>query len=184
MKKFTKIKKDTPVSPKDNQFIINYKDWNMINDKDIVVILPYFKDDGFILLRNEYVPTYNYKLKDKSEYRNVYNYLTVIKSEIEENKDYIQTVRDTLGKDCGIVLNSNFSIPLDRILFKTNKNLGQYYISLLEINYNDYRQVTQKVNDENNNVIKMNLTELDILKSYDLITEYMLLKLKYDFNIK
>jgi len=185
MKKFTKIKKlpiDEIQNNETEDLMIRYKDWDIVNDKDTIAILPYFKDDGYILIRNEYIPTYNFKLRIKNEYKNIFNYLSVIKSDINMGENYIQTIRGVLGKECGVILNSNYQIDIDNIVFKTSKNIGQYYISLLEINYNDYKQVP--MSNKKSDIIKIDLMEIDNLKSYDLITQYLLLKLKFDYNIK
>jgi hypothetical protein len=190
MKKFTKVNKqkettdDINLKYQGNDLnIINYKDWDIITGKDKIAILPYLKDDGYILLKYENIPTYNYKLKDNQIYKNVFNFLTIIKSDILNNESLTNSVRRVLLNDCGISLSQNYPINVDKQLFKDEKNTGQYYISLLELNYNDFKQVTAKTNDVNNKVIKISLGEIDNIKTFDIITDYLLLKLKYEYKI-
>jgi 8-oxo-dGTP pyrophosphatase MutT (NUDIX family) len=165
--------------------IVNYKKWDIIKGKDKVVILPYLKDEGYILLRYENIPTFQYKYKEIEGYRNVNNFITVIKGDILKNETPVQATRRILLEETGIVLNSNYPITVDKNLFKEEKNTGQYYISLLEINYNDFRQSPIKSEQtEDNRVIKLSVGEIDNLKTFDLITDYLLLKLRFDYNIK
>ena len=189
MQKFTKIekvdkKKTEPVEKYKGKDInvIEYDDYDIITGKDKVVVLPYLKDDGYVLLRYENIPAFKYKYKEVEGYNNVSNFICVIKGDILKNETPAQAVRRTLINECGLVLNSNYPIPVDKSLFKDEKNTGQYYISLLEINYNDYRQGPLKKSQEENRVIRMSLGDIDDIKTFDLITDYMLLKLKYDIN--
>ena len=191
MQKFSKIeKKENKENIPEETYkgkdinIIQYKEWDIIEGKDKIVILPYLKDEGYIFLRYESIPTFEYKYKEVKGYRNVTNFITVIKGDIQKNETPAQATRRTLLEETGIVLNSNFPITVDKNLFKDEKNTGQYYISLLEINYNDFRQGPQQVQDEENRVIKISLGEIDDIKTFDLITDYMILKLKFDYDIK
>ena len=191
MEKFTKIeKKEKKITQPDNKIIgkdidiIEFKDWDIILGKDKVAILPYLKDDGYILMRYENIPTYQYKFKNTEGYKDVENFLSIIKGDIEKNETPTQSVRRILIEDCGLVLNQNYPITIDKNLFKDEKNTGQYHIALIELNYNDFRQGPLKKSEEDNRVIKLSLGELDDIKTFDLITDYLLLKLRYDYDIK
>lgn len=191
MEKFSKIdkKEKLQVQP-GNKYtgkdinIIEYKGWDIITGKDKVAILPYLKDEGYILMRYENIPTYNYKYKNTEGYKDVENFLSIIKGDIEKNETPSQSVRRVLLEDCGLVLGQNYPITIDKNLFKDEKNTGQYHIALIELNYNDFRQGPLKKSEEDNRVIKLSLGEIDDIKSFDLISDYMLLKLRYDYNIK
>jgi len=190
MEKFSKIdkKEKLQVQP-GNKYtgkdinIIEYKGWDIITGKDKVAILPYLKDEGYILMRYENIPTYNYKYKNTEGYKDVENFLSIIKGDIEKNETPSQSVRRVLLEDCGLVLGQNYPITIDKNLFKDEKNTGQYHIALIELNYNDFRQGPLKKSEEDNRVIKLSLGEIDDIKSFDLISDYMLLKLRYDYNI-
>lgn len=190
MDKFTKIKKDEvkreeneDLFTNDEMSIVKFDDADIISSTDQVVILPYFKDEGFILLKYEKLPAFKFKFKDRAEYSDIDYYLTSIKADYEEEKSPTQNVRRVLYEKTGIVLNQLYPIEVDKVLFKQDNNVGQYHICLLNINYNDYKQSSLKVTEENR-VVKVNLSDIDSIKIGDLVTDYMLLKLKYENNIK
>ena len=190
MEKFTKIKKNEPQREEneerfknDDMSIIKFDDKDIIISNARVVVLPYFKDEGFVLLKYEKCPAFKFKFKDKSEYNDVDYYLTTIKADFDDNETPTQNVRRILHEKTGVVLNNLFSIEVDKVLFKDDNNVGQYHICLLNINYNDYKQSSVKVTEENR-VVKVSLGDIDNIKVHDLVTDYLLLKLKYENNMK
>lgn len=188
MQKFSSIDKKEKKKTVDNKYqgkdlnIIEYNNWDIITGKDKIAILPYLKDDGYILLMYENIPTYHYKYKEIDGYKDVFNFLTTIKGDIKNNEPQ-QSVRNILSEKCGIFLSNNYPITIDKKLFKDEKNTGQYYISLLELNFNDFKQGPLKKSIDENRVIKLSLGDIDDIKIFDLITDYMILKLKYEYNI-
>jgi hypothetical protein len=190
MEKFTNIKKNEPKTEtneekfkNDEMSIITFDEKDIITSTDRVVILPYFKDEGFILLKYEKLPAFNFKYKDRSEYNDIDYYITCIKGNFNESESEIQNVRRIVHESCGLVLSNIYNVEVDKLLFKDENNTGQYHICLLPLTFNDYKQSSIKI-DENdkNRVIRISLADIDI-KTYDLVTEYMLLRLKYDFNL-
>jgi len=178
MKKFSKLdkyKKDQNIiNNNDNIKIINYKNENIISSKDKIVILPYLKDEGYILLSYNNVAAFN--MNDN----NTVNFIKVITDDKNDIDIIEESIKKILLKTCGIVLRQNYSINIDNVLFKNEQDAGRYYISLLELNYNDFKQIPP---NNNYQLIKISLGDIDTIKKYDLITEYMLLKLKYDYKI-
>ena len=147
MEKFTKMK-DAPIVPEDEQLfngkyidVINYRDTEILQTKDKVAILPYFKDEATFLMRQEYLPAYQYKNRDKSNLRRVTNYLTVITGTIEEGESPQQTIRRELHEEGGIVLNHLYPFEIEGPYFSDKYNTGQIYICLLELPVNSYRQI-------------------------------------------
>jgi len=98
----------------------------------MVVILPYLRDDGFILLRHEYVPTYQYFYRDSNDYKNITNFLTVVTGQIEQNESLENCVRRELYEETGIVLSSLYKVEIDKHLFLSKGNVAQYHTCLLE----------------------------------------------------
>ena len=190
MEKFTKIKKNEPkreenedLFKNDEISIIKFDEKDIIISNAQVVILPYFKDEGFILLKYEKCPAFKFKFKDKSEYNDVDFYLTTIKDDYDDDQTPTQNVRRILHEKSGVVLNNLFPIEIDKVLFKDENNVGQYHICLLTINYNDFKQSSVKVTEENR-VVKVSLGDIDSIKVHDLVTDYLLLKLKHENNMK
>jgi len=191
MEKFTRIdkKEKKKIQPESKYVgkdinIIEYDNWDIIIGKDKIAILPYLKDEGFILLRYENIPAYQYKYQKIEKYKNVTNFLNIIKGDINKNETPQQAIRRILVNDCGLILNQNFPITIDKVLFKDEKNTGQYYISLIELNYNDFRQGPLKKSEEEKRVIKLSLGDIDNIKTFDLITDYLFLKLRFEYDIK
>ena len=184
MEKFSNIKKNKvkreeneDLFKSDEMSIIKFDDKNIITSVDQIVILPYFKDDGFFLLKYEKLPAFKFKFKDKSEFSDIDYYLTCIKSDYNDEQTPTQNIRRSLYEETGIVLSQMYQIQTDKVFFKQDINVGQYHICLLDINYNDYKQTSLTTTSENR-VVKVSLGDIDEIKIYDLITEYMLLKLK------
>lgn len=180
MKKFTQYKKQEEKKEVQTTFnhddykLIKYDGKQLIDSVDKVVILPHLKEENFILLQYEANFNYHFKLKDKPNYKNVLDFLSVIKRPIEEGGNAISTIRKTLLEN-GIVLNAMFPVEVDKILFQDENKTGQYYIALLEIYHNDYKFIK---GSEETKIIKIDLGHLDDINTVDLITDYMILKLK------
>lgn len=189
MERFTKIKKNEikreeneNLFKSDQMSIIKFDDQNIITSNDQVIILPYLKDDGHFLLKYEKLPAFKFKYKDKSEYNDQDYYLTIIRSDYDDKLNSNQNIRKVLYEKTGIVLNQMYQIEIDKILFKQENNVGQYYMCLLELNYNDFKQSSLKITDDNR-VVKINLGDIDNIRTFDITTDYMLLKLKYEYKI-
>lgn len=196
MEKFTKEQKDRP-KPGDeikdiykgsHLSLVNYKEWDIVQAKDRVVILPYFKDDGCILMRNEYLPSYNLRFKGVSGYRDVTNFLTVISGGIDEGETPVQTIRRELYEEAGVVLSNLYEINIDEQVFADKGVAYMLYFSLLEISINDYRLVQPPTDgtkgEKNSKTVRISLGEIDDLKLHDLLTSHMILRLKKEYNIK
>ena len=188
MKKFSRIEKYKDKEPinittnNNDLEIINYKGTNIINSKDKIAILPYLKDEGFLLLSYNNIPTYNIKNKTKINNTIDNNIINIITDNINLNETPEQAIKRILYYKCGISLSQTYPINVDNILYKNEQDSGQYYISLLELNYNDFHQ-NKLDNNLNSNIIRLNLGDIDTIKIYDLITDHLLLKLKYEYKI-
>jgi 8-oxo-dGTP pyrophosphatase MutT (NUDIX family) len=194
MDKFTKIKSNNEKNIEQNSGntgslqVINYKDWDFVKEKDMVAVLPYFVDDGCIYLRIEPIPTYQYGYQNDQIHKNMESFLTIISGKIEDGENPKNTVRRELFEEAGVVLNSMVDIELSRPLFLNKGNCSKYYLCLLELRYNDYRQTNPKgdgsENEKKSKTIKIDLGYLDDIKTHDLITELMLDKLKMTLKPK
>ena len=196
--KFTNIEKTsgtTEAKPDNNiKFkgdyikIVNYKNYEIVSEPHMVVILPYLRDEGFILLRHEYIPTYQYFYKDNLDYNSITNFLTVVSGTIEKDETLENCVRRELYEETGIVLSNMYQIEMDKHLFLSKGNVAQYHTCLLEIRYNDYKVVNPKSDGSESEAlsktIKISLGDLDNIKTHDLITEYMITKFKLEYKLK
>ena len=174
MEKFSKVQNgDAKVGYYNNEKysnknlkIISFNDNEIVETKDTVVILPYLIEDGSILLQYNTVPNYYYKLKDSNEYRNVRDFLTVIKGPVTKDSP-TKSVQEILS-NYGFVLSSMFPIEIEKCLFKSENETGQYYTCILEIGVNDYRETFSKNSEAR--FVKISLGDIDDIKSTDVIT--------------
>jgi 8-oxo-dGTP pyrophosphatase MutT (NUDIX family) len=196
--KFTNVEKNsgTTESKPDNNLkfkgdylkIINYKDYEIVSEPHMVVILPYLRDEGFILLRHEYVPTYQYFYKDNLNYNSITNFLTIVSGTVKKDESLENCVRRELYEETGIILSNMYQIEMDKHLFVSKGNVAQYHTCLLELRYNDYKVTNPKSDgSESENLsktIQISLGDLDEIKTHDLITEYMITKFKLEYKLK
>ena len=188
MEKFTQIK-DTPVTPEDETLykgkyldVISYKDTEILQLKDKVAILPYFRDEATFLMRLEYTPAYQYKNRDKSNLKRITNYLTVITGAIEEGETPEQTIRRELYEEGGIILNNLYPFEVEGPFFTDKYNTSQMWICLLELPVNSYRQIKPptdgSVNEKLSKCIKVSVGDVAQIVNNDLITRHMITMLK------
>lgn len=193
MRKFSKLSKDDKKENKNEPKlkydgylkVIEYKDYEFVEENDMVVILPYLRDESNIILRHEHIPTYQYYYRNSNDYKNITNFLTIMSGTVEKGETLKNAVRRELYEESGIVLSSMFDINIEKSLFINKGNCGKYHICILDIRYNDFK-VTRppgdgSVSEKLSRSIKIGLGDIDSIKTHDLITDYMLTKFKLDY---
>jgi len=194
MDKFSNIKKgqkkDMELSDKtlykgNTLSIVGYKDWEFVKEGDMVAVLPYLRDEASIILRHEWIPTYQYHYKNHNDYKKVTHFLTTLTGTVEAGETLQNTVRRELYEEAGIVLSNAYSVEMDKHLFLSKGNVTQYHTCIVEIRYNDFRLTAPKgdgsVGEKLSSSVKISLGDIDELRTHDLITEYMLTKFKLDY---
>ena len=165
--------------------IIGYKDWEFVKEGDMVVVLPYLRDESNVILRHEWIPTYQYHYKDHNDFKSVTHFLTMLTGTVEKGESLENTVRRELYEEAGIVLSNVYSVELDKHLFLSKGNTTQYHTCILELRYNDFRLTAPKgdgsLGEKISSSVKIGLGDFDELRTHDLITEYMLTKFKLDY---
>lgn len=188
MEKFTQLK-DAPLIPEEEVLfngkyldVINYKDTEILKDKDKVAILPYFRDEATFLMRLEYTPAYQYKNRDKSNLKKITNYLTIITGTIEDGETPEQTIRRELYEEGGIVLNNMYPFELEGPYFLQKYGIGQVWICLLELPVNSYRQIKPPTDgtkhEKLSKTIRVSIGDINQIVNNDLISKYLITKLK------
>lgn len=165
--------------------VIGYKDYEFVKENDVVVILPYLRDESSIILRHEWVPTYQYFYRNHNEYKSVSHFLTVMSGTVEPGETLVNTVRREIYEEAGVVLANNYDIEISKSMFMSKGNTSLYHICMLELRYNDFRLTAPKgdgsLGEKMSNSVKIGLGDIDDLRTHDLITEYMLTKFKNEY---
>ena len=190
--KFTKYQKQESLLPKSKELykgnvisIRSYDGWEMADESDMVLVLPYLKDRNTILLRNEYIPTYRYRtLKDEN--KDIQNYLTVICGTMEEGESPEQTIRRELYEEAGIVLSSVKNIEIDHTVHLNKGNCAKFHCCLIEISDAEYKQTLAPGDgskaEKLSKTIEISVDNIDELIPYDIATSNMLLLFKSKYN--
>ena len=165
--------------------VVGYNQSEFVKEDDVVVVLPYLVDEASILLRSEYVPTYQYFYKNYNEYKHITNFLTVISGTVKTGESLKNTVRRELYEEAGVVLSSMYDFDIEKSMFMTKGNVSRYHVCILELRYNDFKVTTPPTDgtkiEKLSQTLKIGLGDLDELRTHDLITEYMLTKFKLEY---
>lgn len=166
---------------KDKNFkVIQFEDWSIISEKDLVVCIPYLIESNQIILRHEYIPTF--KFVDGQEY-----HITLIGGGVEQGETTEKALTRELEEEAGIVLREDFKIEFLKPLFMTKGISNKYYPCILPLNERDYHEVVARGDGSKeeglSKSVKLDVKYLKSLNVSDLVTDYMLLKLKEYLNI-
>lgn len=186
MKKFSKmkqrkerVKKDEVIFSNDYIQLIKYEDWTLVNDSDIVICIPYLIETNQIILRNEYIPTYKYV--DGQEY-----HVTLVGGCIEDNETPEEAIVRELKEEAGIVLNDNYKVEMLKPLYISKGSINKFYPCIIPINEREYEEIIPPTDgsivEKKSKSVKVDAKYIDSINASDLITEYMLGKMKEYLN--
>lgn len=185
MEKFSKMKPDEDSVNKkknntvfDNGYIelIEYEDWTFARESDMIVCIPYFIESNTFLIRNEYIPSFKYD-------SNREQFITILSGTIDAGETPIMTLHRELAEEAGIILSDNYN-QLEEFepLYLSKGNISKYHPFILPLHERDYQEVIPttdgSVAEKLSKSAKIDVRYIDNIKSNDLITNYMILKLK------
>jgi len=188
MEKFTKLKPKTEFTEdKDdilfsNKYmkVINYEDWTIIKESDFVVCIPYLIDSNQIILRHEYIPTFKYV--DGQDF-----HVTILSGAIEQGETPDRAILRELEEEAGLVVSPEYKIEFMKPLFISKVNASKYYPCIIQLTEREYHEVIAKGDgseaEKKSQSVKIDIKYLNSINSSDLITDYMILKLKDYLNM-
>lgn len=189
MEKFSKMKDiDLFKDPKDEELyddlhlkVIKYEDWSIIKQKDYVVCIPYLIESNQFIMRYEYIPTFKYV--DGQEY-----HITLVGGglEIGETPD-VSIIRE-LEEEAGIVLREDFQLEPLKPMFISKGSTNKVFAYIIPLHERDYHEVIAKGDGTKHEAmsksVKIDAKFIASVQASDIITDYMLIKLKEYMNLE
>ena len=188
MEKFSKLKPKTEFDAPEDEVaysddkleVIKYEDWSLIKEKDAVVCIPFLIESNQMILRYEYIPTFKYV--DGQEY-----HATLVCGGIEKGETPEKAILRELEEEAGIVLREDFQLEAMKPLFVSKGHTNKYYPYIIPLNERDYHEVVAKGDgskeESMSKSVKVDAKYINSVNSSDLITDYMLMKLKEYLNL-
>ena len=190
MEKFSKLRPKNDFNEPDEDIVyqdeklkvVKFENWSVIKEKDCIVCIPYLIESNQMVLRYEYIPTFKYV--DGQEY-----HATLVCGGIETGETPKMALLRELEEEAGIVLREDFTIEEElKPLFISKGHTNKYYPFILPLNERDYHEVIAKGDgseeESKSKSVKVDLKYINSVNSSDLITDYMLMKLKEYLNLK
>ena len=188
MDKFSKLKPkkdkeaaDEVVFSGDHFSIIKYDDWSIVKGSDAIICIPVLIETNQIIMRYEYIPTFKYVTGQD-------HHLTLVAGSIEKGEDPKTALFRELEEEAGIVVREDYSPEDMKPLFCTKGSTSKYYPFILPLHERDYHEVVAKGDGSKaeslSKAVKVDIKFIDSLNPSDIITEYMLLKVKEYLNLK
>jgi hypothetical protein len=190
VEKFSKIRPKNEFNEPDEDIvyqddklkIVKFENWSIIKEKDCIVCIPYLIESNQMVLRYEYIPTFKYV--DGQEY-----HATLVCGGIETGETPKMALLRELEEEAGIVLREDFTIEEElKPLFISKGHTNKYYPFILPLNERDYHEVIAKGDgseeESKSKSVKVDVKYINSVNSSDLITDYMLMKLKEYLNLR
>lgn len=160
--------------------VIDFEDWSIIKERDLVVCIPYLIEKNEFILRYEYIPTY--KFVDGQEY-----HVTVVGGQVETGEAIETAMLRELEEEAGIVLNEGYKLDALKPLYISKGMTSKYHPFIIPLNEREYSEITATGDgsevEKKSKSVRVSAKFIDSVKTSDLITDYLLLKLKEYMNL-
>lgn len=189
MEKFTKLekrdfepkkKKEDVLYQNDWVKLINYEDYTTLVQRDCTFAIPVLIEKNQLVIRKEYIPSYKYATGQ--EY-----HLSLVGGGIELGETPEEALLREIQEEAGLVIRDNYKIEFLKPLFIFKGSSQQCYLSILYLTENDYSETRPTTDgsklEKMSHTTKIDLKYVDSLLTSDLITEYLILKLKQELKL-
>jgi 8-oxo-dGTP pyrophosphatase MutT (NUDIX family) len=188
MDKFSRLKPKSDIPDEDENVLysddhlklIQFEDWSIIKEPDYVVCIIYLIEMNQIIIRQEYIPTFKYV--DGQEY-----HITVISGSIEVGETPQTAILREIEEEAGIVISPDFNIEFMTPVYISKSNSAKYHPAIITLTERDYHEIVASGDgskaEELSKSVKVDLKYINSIISSDLITEFMLMKVKEYLNI-
>lgn len=194
MDKFTKVVKTQSqieeTKDKDILFQNDYltvkskNDWTYVTEKDMVVALPYARDEGYVYLRAEQVPPWS---DDKNDIDSM-TYLTLISGTIEDGETPAQTLRRELYEEAGIAMSQFYNFNIEGPYYISKGSTTKMYVCLMDMNYTDFKVVAAPgdgtKHEDSAQSLRVSVSDLSEIKINDMVTIMLIEKMKKLYNLR
>lgn len=160
--------------------ILNINGFTAVQEKDMVVCIPYLVEQNKIIMRYEDVPTYNL-IKPEMD-----KFITVMSTVMEKDEFPKDALKRGLEKEFMIKLKDSCNPEILDPIFINKGNTAMYHICILPLMTYDYEQ--EKPSDDmvmemKASNILININELNNYIIYDLITRYTMDLFKKEYSL-
>ena len=158
--------------------LIDIDGYKAVMENDMVVCIPYLIESNKILLRYEDVPTF------KLVTPQIDKYVTVMSTVVDT--DPYEALKKGLEKEFSIVLKDSKKPEILQPIFINKGNTARYHVCILPLMSYDYEMVRQEDDKvmmlKDQNVI-VDISDIDNLIIYDLISRYAIDMFKKDYSL-
>lgn len=193
MKKFTSFSKnkktvEEPASDVlfkgDYVSVVKTEGWEVVQEKDCVIVVAHMVDFDEILLRKEDVPSYRLRKQQN-------HFLTALSGTIEEGEEHTATIVRELEEEAGIRLNTGYkSFKKWNSLFISKGSSAQFHLYYVPLKNGEFSKVGAPGDgsqaEEKSATLRVDLKYLNSLNVSDTVTElalqYLRNEIKHLFN--